>query len=559
MSFFGTGANRLTPGGSNPIPRGFSQWPESERLQYASKNGWFNEHEDYLANRPFVANVQFISESSTEYHGLMREFNEFRRNRKELEEKLLNIPTYSTPYMCPKKLHVESITTLLNFCTSIIFQVPTDDDDEELLREMREDAWSLIAFIPVLYLGDYTNYVRHSNPNKCTYASRKADAATDLVGLGPDWVDIIRQNLDRFLEMAKKRVSVFIKQDIKNGKNTPGFNSLHSGSQHSRSSSQSSSQSELLETVDEEQGLELMRKENRESVRKRTSDRRYSASDQVKKLLTSAYVPRNKRTLDSLKELVGMDPVNDRDEEAREIVRRCADAVRDSIYITSRETYDSIARSPSKASGDITGLRNSHLQALSRSVSSPAVKVLSLLFETIARADHRICPSQNNGLYCTSILVPIAKPGASKTGRIAISDVRPIAVPNCIFKRVENMLCHLVKTSAVKFLNPTVIVKDDSYNKITQNSFGIKAGSSKASRRVNDIMKIQSDWVTVQIDCKNAFGSVDIDHMYQCWAEIAQSPADSTMSELKILLPYVESRYDSKQILKMYFDDQCRS
>ena len=128
-SFFGTGANRLTPGGSNPIPRGFSQWPESERLQYASKNGWFNEHEDYLANRPFVANVQFISESSTEYHGLMREFNEFRRNRKELEEKLLNIPTYSTPYMCPKKLHVESITTLLNFCTSIIFQVPTDDDD----------------------------------------------------------------------------------------------------------------------------------------------------------------------------------------------------------------------------------------------------------------------------------------------------------------------------------------------------------------------------------------------------------------------------------------------
>ena len=177
-------------------------------------------------------------------------------------------------------------------------------------------------------------------------------------------------------------------------------------------------------------------------------------------------------------------------------------------------------------------------------------------------------PDQNNRVFCTSLLVPLPKRGSS--------DVRPIAIPNCFMKRTENILCRKVQSAAVAFLNPTVNepassssppssaapkksadqkITTGKYNKVTQHSFGLPSGASKAVLRVKSVMELNPSWVSVSIDMKNAFNSVDLDFMFKVWAdEIARAPPRSPASDLRCLLPYLNYRYKSEQRLKMLFD-----
>jgi len=61
--------------------------------------------------------------------------------------------------------------------------------------------------------------------------------------------------------------------------------------------------------------------------------------------------------------------------------------------------------------------------------------------------------------------------------------------------------------------------------------------------------------VSATIDIRNAFNSVNMDYMFQTWADdTAQAPPDSAVSRLRRLLPYLNYPYNSKQHLKMRFD-----
>ena len=180
------------------------------------------------------------------------------------------------------------------------------------------------------------------------------------------------------------------------------------------------------------------------------------------------------------------------------------------------------------------------------------LQLLTLLFESLARADPRMVPDQNNRVFCTSLLVPLPKRDSS--------DVRPIAIPNCFMKRTENILCRKVQSAAVAFLNPTVNesatpssppssadqkksagqkITTGKFNKVTQYSFGIPSGSSKAVLRAKSAMELNPSWVSASIDMKNAFNSADLDFMFKVWAEeIAQASSRSSGSDLRCLLPY---------------------
>mmetsp|Transcript_3284 Transcript_3284/g.11170 ORF Transcript_3284/g.11170 Transcript_3284/m.11170 type:complete len:134 (-) Transcript_3284:2214-2615(-) len=64
---------------------------------------------------------------------------------------------------------------------------------------------------------------------------------------------------------------------------------------------------------------------NRERVRRRASDLAYSASDNAQLLTSDARATRDMSTLNSLRELTGMAPVNSVNEDARTAVAHGAD------------------------------------------------------------------------------------------------------------------------------------------------------------------------------------------------------------------------------------------
>jgi hypothetical protein len=424
--------------------------------------------------------------------------------------------------------------------------VPGSGVDVAALRGLKKAAWSLVQFIPVLYLGSYDSKIT-GTPE---YASRNADAATDIAGLGPDWVVIIRRNLDKFLESHRRRAGFHSKLLRKASLgNTPGFHSVPASGP---TSSSSPTQAFLRDALGADHADVRRGANNRERVRRRAFDLAYSASDNMQLLMSEARAPRDMSSLNRLRELTGMQPVNPVNEDARTVVARGADEARESIFFNTKDVYASIRAAPTKAAGDVSGWENAHFRALCQTRCSPVLQLLTLLFESLARADPRMVPDQNNRVFCMSLLVPLPKRDSS--------DVRPIAIPNCFMKRTENILCRKVQSAAVAFLNPTVNEPASSssppssadqkksadqkitmgkFNKVTQYSFGIPSGSSKAVLRAKSAMELNPSWVSASIDMKNAFNSADLDFMFKVWAEeIAQASSRSSGSDLRCLLPY---------------------
>ena len=355
--------------------------------------------------------------------------------------------------------------------------------------------------------------------------------------------------MDKFLESHKRRAGFHSKLLTKASLgNTPGFHAVPASGP---TSSSSSTQAALRATLVAERADAFRVANNRERVRRRAYDLVYSASDNTELLTSDARAPRDMSSLNRLRELTGMPPVNPVNRDARATVALGADDVRESIFFSTKDVYASIRAAPKKAAGDASGWKNAHLRALCQTTCSPVLQLLTLLFEALARADPRMVPDQNNIVVCTNLLVPIPKRGSS--------DVRPIAVPNCLMKRTENILCTKVRRAAVDFLNPTVKEKKhDStvnepapsssppssaapkksadqkittgkYIKVAQYSFGIQSGASKAVLRVKSVMELNPSWVSVSIDMKNAFNSVDLDYMFKVWAdEIARAPPRSS-------------------------------
>jgi len=128
---------------------------------------------------------------------------------------------------------------------------------------------------------------------------------------------------------------------------------------------------------------------NRERVLRRASDLTYSASDNVKVFTSDARAARGALALARLRELTGMSQVNQTNVGARAVVAEGADEVRPSIFFRSKDVYASIRAAPKKAAGDISGWKNVHFQALCFTVCSPVLQHLTLLFESLARADPR--------------------------------------------------------------------------------------------------------------------------------------------------------------------------
>ncbi|CAL6334467.1 unnamed protein product [Bathycoccus prasinos] len=217
------------------------------------------------------------------------------------------------------------------------------------------------------------------------YASRNADAATDIAGLGANWVDIIRRNLDKFLESHRQRAGFHSKLLRKASLgNTPGFHSVPASGP---ASSSSPTQAFLRDALGAEHADARLGANNRERVRRSAYDLVYSASDNTQLLMSVVRAPRDMSSLNRLRELSGMSPVNLVKEDARTVVAHGADEARESIFFNTKDVYASIRAAPKKAAGDASGWENAHLRALCQTTCSPVLQLLTLLFESLDRAD----------------------------------------------------------------------------------------------------------------------------------------------------------------------------
>ena len=110
----------VTPTG-DWVPFDFFQKTEEERMAHAQSKGWFGTFHDYLANRPFVMGVHFLPAESPQFQLMWQELVHFCKHQSVLEEMLVNVPVLTSNYMCPKRIHKEGLTTMLNFLTSVIY------------------------------------------------------------------------------------------------------------------------------------------------------------------------------------------------------------------------------------------------------------------------------------------------------------------------------------------------------------------------------------------------------------------------------------------------------
>ena len=598
-----------TPDGAHSVPINFFQESESDRISYAWNHKWLHGLEGYQHNRPFVAGAHLLSPDSTEFKLMLAGLEHFRSHQPKLEEMLLNVPIRTLNHMCPKRTHRAGVMRAIKFVTTVVFLPESVVEDAAHLVELKKAAWSFLHFLPVLYLCSIDKRVTGTSE----YASRHADSATEIAGAGANWVDIIRRNLDMCLKSQARKAAFHRKLRFKASlRNTPGFHSVHlpavvttaagpeplspetpEGSRletfpHAGREESAPSQASLRDQLLAQRESSRHDASTRERVRRLALDPTYSASGNMKVLLSEPRAPRDANALARLHDLTGMPPVLPRIASVRSEVAACAEEVRSSILFRSNEVCASLHAAAKQAAGDLSGWMNVHFQHLCRSVCSPTTQHMTLLLEALARGDPRMLPDQDNRLFCTSILVPITKKRGS-------SDLRPIAIPNCFMKRAESVLCASVKRSAVSFLNPTVSeraevdgdggvddgdgsgrggddaecgVDDDgdsdengqkittgTFNKMAQYSFGIPSGASKAANRVKFTIELNPTWVSAQIDMKNAFNSVDTEFMFQTWHEdFVRAPPGSDGYNLRILLPYISRRYSGTQVLKMPFD-----
>ena len=121
----------VTPSGKW-VPFNFFQMTEEERMAHALNQGWFGTFHDYLANRPFALGVHFLSADTPEYRLMWQELVNFYENQPVLEEMLVNVPVRTSNYMCPKRIHKEGLTTMLNFLTSVIYRSEHVKDPNEI-------------------------------------------------------------------------------------------------------------------------------------------------------------------------------------------------------------------------------------------------------------------------------------------------------------------------------------------------------------------------------------------------------------------------------------------
>ncbi|CAL6335073.1 unnamed protein product [Bathycoccus prasinos] len=200
-----------------------------------------------------------------------------------------------------------------------------------------------------------------------------------------------------------------------------------------------------------------------------------------------------------------------------------------------------------------------------------AVLAITFIFSSVAVVPTELCFSKNKPLTGSStvLILKLAK-FFGKLLQMGVIGYQPLSFLTYLKDFYCSEVCqdssklkggkNLRRTSvAVAFLNPTVKEKkQDStvnepatssspsssaapkksadqkittgkYIKVAQYSFGIQSGASKAVLRVKSVMELNPSWVSVSIDMKNVFNSVDLDYMFKVWAdEIARAPPRSS-------------------------------